>query len=328
MKYLTEYLEYLKSNSDYSEAYIKTYDSYLTVLWKMGITEDKFDFVTSQELENKMVDKNPKSPQELYNLSYHVVRYAKWCLENNYINTSNIIDELRRINITNSYDKVDKEHKYLSFKDVDEICENITSSEEYKDNALYLRTLLRAIYEGVYTTDWYGIISLTKDDIDVTNNTVTVHRSDGTSFKIKVSSQLIVDMLDLSKVEYWLQNHRYEAIEKKFTTENPNVIFKSITRSDNNYQSPNYNGVCICFFQDRFKYIIRKYTDNSYKAYTVFKSGIIYRIIYKANAAGYSIEDIKTSKDNAIKQIFMNELKRFDMEVKYRNFRYLFGKDF
>lgn len=328
MKYLIEFIESMKANSDYSEPYIKTYDSYLTVLWKMGITEDKFDTVTSQELEEKMLESNPQSPQALYHLSYHTVRYANWCLKNNYIKTTNIIDELQKINITDIYSRVNKERKYLSYKDIDEICKNITLYEEYEDNALYLRTLFRAIYEGVYTTDWYGILSLTKDDIDVTNNTVTVHRSDGTLFTIRVSSQLIVDMLELSKVESWQQNHRYGTIEKKFTTENSNVIFKSIIRSDNNKQSPNYDGVCICFFQDKFKYICNEYTNKSYKAYTVFKSGIIYRIINKANAAGYSIEDIKTSKDNAIKQIFMNELKRFNMEIKYKNFRYLFGKDF
>ena len=125
------------------------------------IGEHDYENCTPIDIEQIILSMKPNSPKAITTISYMLGLYAKYLGNNDMIN---IVDDIDR-NALWSIAKPMANKKFISNNVFENAYKDIGIYEEY--NSLYIQTLFRAVYEGIYCDDMSVLKNLRGSDIEL-----------------------------------------------------------------------------------------------------------------------------------------------------------------
>ena len=98
--------------------------------------------------------------------------------------------------------------------------------------------MLMCIYEGIYSSQLYELIHMTREHIDEYTNSIRLFHKNGENTTLKVSPKLIDNLIKLSNENIWLrENKSGECRIDTVGFKGINSVFKIEVRGDINYDS-------------------------------------------------------------------------------------------
>jgi len=283
----------------------------------LGDIEEKIENYSKVELEKFILDKEPNSYRAITTICYVIGVYAKW-LNKNYPFEGNILLEL----VTG----IDKKQlwkeikptarkKFVTYYDLKRIINDIELYEEF--NELYYKTLLRCIYEGIYSEDMSVIKNLRGSDIR--GNSVTLREDNGHIYNLTITTELARDIIELSRKQVWERRNRYGVCKVDMRGVNSDSVFKIEYRKSANIQNDKMR---FCYY-DKLRKICGRYLDNNISPFQLYISGIMYRIVTKLKEQNININDAMSlhNRDKNIHLLIQEELTRSNYGSELGNFK-------
>lgn len=265
------YQEYLDQIPNPSTATImKTYAPY---------GDYDYSDITKDEMVEILLKTNPST----YRGAKSAVQALKKYLM--YINATHALDVLSQIGASEfaKYVVSVSPNPYLTQEDLQDVLDFIDMSDS--PNTLYIRSFVRACFEGIYSEDLSALINLKARDIK--GNTVTLIDSNGSPYEFEISHDLAFDLIELAKEDKWYRKNRlgtFSAI--KMSGYAPDTCFKSKSYTD----LDNIQKMKLSYWR------ITRNLGNEYgrkfSPKTLFISGMICRIEQQVADFGLTMMDV------------------------------------
>ncbi len=170
------------------------------------------------------------------------------------------------------------------------------------NNAIYYRTLIRCIYEGIYSKDLSVLKNLKSTDLK--GRIVTVKEDIGHIYELEVSEQLADDIKELGYIDYWIQRNARAEYTVKIIGEDKYSCFKINRRND---------GVAYYdYYYKRIHFIFKKYYGRIVSPYVIYISGMMYRIKIALEKNGFTLREsfMEQNRDSLTREIIEYEMKK------------------
>ena len=294
------------------EKFVETFDSSNTVkvinsLQALG----QYDYkgFSPVDLEQVVLDLKPNSPKGITTILYVLSLYAKYLKDDRLYNMVQDMDRGALWIMA----KPNAPKKFISHSQFQETCKDIDLFEEY--NALYICTLFRCLYEGIYSDDMSVIKNLRSSDVN--ENVVTLREDNGNSYDLQVSDLLAKDLTKLGNVNTWSRNNRYGECKIKTTGLYEDSCFKVEVRGGSEEYSYRYTYYRI------LRKISKDYLGYNLLPLQLYVSGMMYRIKLNLNEYDINLEDAfaPKNKNRTVSNVIAEELKRCNCDTEVRNFR-------
>lgn len=266
------------------------------------------------EFEQMIIDVQPTTKKFITTICYVLSKYYEWLKDNSIIehDMSEVIKSVDR-NIVWEKAKSDKLKKFISHDDLEDLLHDVGMFEL---NALHYQTLIRCIYEGIYSDKMEVFDNLTASSIS--GNIVMLN--DGTeTYKMKIPQKLADDLIELAGINEWEMNHRNGSIQtREIAGLYPDSVFKfEAKRLQVNNGTLRYN------YYQRLRKIFKEYLDYKIVPRHLYISGMMYRISVRLKAEGYTVEDAfkHSNKDHRVTEIIQMELDRCHCRLGTNRFR-------
>lgn len=274
-----------------------------------SIGEFSYDYATMIDVENIILNLKPKSPKAITTICYVLSSYAKYIGNNDLLYMAQDID--RKSLWIKAKPFADK--KFISYSTFNSICSEIDKYEEY--NSLYIKTLFRSVYEGIYNDDMSFIKNLKASDIK--GNTVTLRGDCGKVCELNITDSLAKDLVALGDIDIHERRNRYGTCKIKTVGLHKDSCFKVENRNGSSE------------YQGRFSYyrvlrnISKEYLQYNLLPLQLYISGIMYRIKTRLKGQGIALEDAfaDKNKNRNVSRIIAEELKASNYDIEVRNFR-------
>lgn len=296
------------------ERFLNTFESENTAkvaasLRKIG--EYDYSGCTPMMIEEVVLGMNPNSPKAITTILYMLSLYAKFLGKNDMYH---IIQDMDR-SVLWSLAKPNAARKFISHLEYQRVYEDIERYEEY--NSLYIKTLFRCLYDGIYCDDMSVIKNLRASD--VAENIVTLRPDEVEGYSIVVSDRLAEDLVKLGSVDTWSRNNRYGECRIKTLGKYEDSCFKVENRkgsAENAYRFSYYRIL---------RKISKDYIGYGLLPLQLYVSGIAHRVSAELNDNGISMEDAfaNNNKSRLVNGIIADELARSYYDIEVRNFREL-----
>ena len=270
------------------------------------------------KFEKFILDIKPSSPKHITTICYVLRLYAKWLFANSIVNSNELYDTINGIDEKLLWQaaKPNAKKKYISHTEYQDLLYCIEHHEEL--NTLYLSTLFRCVYEGVYNHDLSVIKNLRGSDID--NNTLTLHDDNGDSYKITVSNKLAQDLIKLSSKNTLERANRFGIFEVDAQGLYTDSVFKTEYRNretkakDSYKHHPYYTKIR----EKSMEYIGSKLSPSNF-----YVSGLMYRINRELTKNNISLESAfsNNNRNSLVHSIISKELNRCHSTMNIGNFR-------
>ena len=247
-------------------------------------------------------------------------------LKQTLLNYSRFIGDMKLFKVVDSIDcykewgriKSNAKPSILSINDMEQIYNKIAEKARFaadNTNDLYIVSLLMAIFEGIWESDFEVISNLRGSDIH--GNMVTLRYSDGTIRDFQISETLANNMMQLTKKRMW---HRingnsdfYIPISGKYPDSVFKVEFRKGSNSDIIYSSS---------YKRKIRSAIKDYANLSISPTNLYMSGIIYRVSELLKEKKLSLQSVLENNTTVGTEIIKKELIRCNYNGRY----YLFKK--
>lgn len=268
--------------------------------------ESDLDNITPQILTKIIIDEKPATLRNIAQLCTVIGKYAKFLKREDIIK---IVAELDKRAIWDSI-RFDTKQKYISNDEFLKLINRVNLEEER--NALLKITLLRSIYEGMYSAKFEVLINLRSQDINGNIATLTV---DDESYDLEISSELAEDLIELGGRNTITRNNRFGDYEVPAVGKWFDSCFKFSFRCGNKDVSSIYYQTLIA--------LRKRYLDFDLNPYDLFISGIMYRVALKMKEENIDIEKVFESHSNEDRgiQIVTDELNRCHYDISFAKFR-------
>lgn len=306
----------------------KTYQDYIDSIQNDGsamaarsfATLEGYDFslkTTVDELHKIIVSFNSVSLKHISVVKYNIRKWVSFKYSEdvyNYIDGLLNSDELENIKIWNTMSAI-QDIRFLSYKRYQQLLRDIDRFEEC--NPDYYKTLVMAIWEGVYSNDKSVLWNLRGSDIDINTNSVTMRYSDGKTQTIQVSDELINGLIDLSENDMWNRKFVNGYFDIKISGLYPDSVFKLERRSINS--TVNFKDA----YNSRIRMLTKKYIGNYVRMRNLYISGMVYRMGLQFKEKGIPFNEVfqLNNRIAAANQIIINEFERINADVVMRNFK-------
>ena len=162
----------------------------------LGDVKKKIENYSKLELEQFVFDKEPNSYRAITTICYVIGVYAKWLNKNYPLEGNNLLELVTSIDKKELWKKIKPtaRKKFVTYYDLKRIINDIELYEEF--NELYYKTLLRCIYEGIYSEDMSVIKNLRGSDIH--ENAIILREDNGHVYNLTITTELAKDIIELS----------------------------------------------------------------------------------------------------------------------------------
>lgn len=276
---------------------------------------DDLPYYNIVQLEQLILDSKPSSPKAITTICYVLSLYAKWLENNNIVPDDNFYQMIQSIDRLALWKKAkpNAKKKFISHTQFKEVIHDIGLYEDF--NALYYQSLFRCLYEGIYNDDMSVIKNLRGSDIN--DNIVTLNEDNGHSYKMEISSELAIDLKELSNTEIWERRNRYGTCQIKTTGKYPDSCFKVENRKDESEYSYRFS------YYAKLRKISKEYLEYNLLPLQLYVSGIMHRIKLKLEENDIELEDAFSdqNRNRLVNSIISEELGRCNCNTEVRNFR-------
>lgn len=294
------------------DKFLETFDSQNTIkVMKSLKAIGEYDYTdcTPIDLQNIVLDLKPNSPKAITTIIYVLSLYVKYLgKEDVYY----MIQDLDR-NVLWSLAKPNASKKFISHSNFEKTCKEIELYEKY--NSVYISSLFRCLYEGIYNDDMSVVKNLRASDIN--GNVVILRPDNEDSYELEISEKLANDLIKLGKIDTWSRRNRYGEVKIKTL----GIYKDSCFKVENRKGSPEY--------AYRFSYyrmlrkISKEYLEYNLLPLQLFVSGVVYRIKLNLEERGIGLRDAfsDNNRDRIVSSVISDELNRCAYETPVRNFR-------
>lgn len=292
--------------------FIETFDSLNTtkvVRSLQALGEFNYEDCTPVDLEQVVLGMNPNSPKGITTILYVLSLYAKFLNDDRLYNMVQDMDRGALWIMA----KPNAPKKFISHSQFQETCKDIDLFEEY--NSLYICTLFRCLYEGIYSDDMSVIKNLRSSDVN--EGIVTLREDNGNSYELRISDLLANDLKKLGDINTWSRNNRFGECKIKTTGLYEDSCFKVEVRGGSEEYSYRYTYYRI------LRKISKDYLGYNLLPLQLYISGIMYRIRLNLNECEISLEKAfaPKNKSRTVNKIIAEELERCNCNTEVRNFR-------
>lgn len=268
-----------------------------------------------RELEQFVLERKPSSPKAITTICYILGLYARWLQEQGVEKGDAFYDRIQMLKKDTLWKKAkpSAKKKFISYERFCQVIHDIGMYEGY--NPLYYQALFKCIYEGIYNDDLSVLKNLRASDIN--GNTITLHEDNGHTYRIKVSTQLAQELVELAQTDKWLRPNRYGLCRISMRGLYHDSVFKiedRKTASDDSYKFT---------FYSKLRKIGDEYLEFSMLPFQLYISGIMHRVIARLEEKNISIEDAfsDNNRDKTVHSIISAELVRSNYSSETGNFR-------
>lgn len=269
-----------------------------TAMRMRKISEYDYTNCTAADVEQFILDMNPKDVREITYICTFMCSYAEFIEDDNMYS---IVSDIDRNKIWEKA-KPTSQKKYISHSEFNEVCENINKYEEF--NVLYQRLIFRCIYEGIYNEDLSVLRNLKASDVH--GNVVTLRESSGNTYDLEISKELAEDLKEMGSVNVWERKNGKGICRIHINGEYQDSCFKIESRSNR------IEDTCYHTYYRILRKIYNEYLGYKLMPSQLYISGIMHRIIQKLKEQNISTEDAFSlgNKDRNISSIISSELER------------------
>lgn len=303
----TKYNQVL-SNKKYNEFIQSVPENSRKTMLAYSWIGDLSETITAEELKQIIIDKQPKSKREITVILNSAARYARYCNNDQLLS---VIEEIRAMGRANIWTiaKPNAEKIYISNKEFKIAMIGLNPNdpdEEFEENTLYYRTLFWAVYEGIFNYNMSVLENLRASDIDLENRSVTLRDDkENTYIMNEMSEQLLIDLIQCSKLLYWEQKKRGNSLARyDMVGKYPDACFKAVTTKAKQNLRAGYTA--------KLKKITTTYYDGQISPTHIYYSGIAYRVAERLKTNDISLEEAFRPNNNSFlqKKIIEQELIR------------------
>lgn len=306
-----EYIDFLEANGKESER--RQANAFSAI--------GKYDYTDCNEafIKNVVLSCTPqKGDKSVTNITYIMTRFAK------YIGDKHLEQVIRNTDRSEIWD-IAKEYmpdRYISYAEFREVIKKILVHEDNKVNLLnseYYAALFWCIYEGIYSKDYSLLANLRASNIN--KRTIITYDNDGNDYKFVVPKELANLLIKLSKKDLWETTISNIGMIGKYQ----DSCFKICQRPSRNKQknkeriTDSYRTV----YGNRHRTIVETYIKRKLSEQEVYVSGIMRRIVLKAEKYNINWKDIfkEHNRNSLHNNIILQELKHSNYQISIRSFR-------
>lgn len=278
-------------------------------LSKIGTIVDveQLPYMDVNEIIDLVIKLKPTCAKSVTNYLYMIGQYDKFCHNEDAYKT---VLGLNRSVLFKQCQEVNHIQKFISNETFEDWVFNIEMHEEL--NVLYYSSLVRCLYEGIYSDDMSVIKNLRGSDIH--GNVVTLREDDGSEYSIEISSGLAEDLFKMSMTDIWERKNRYGTFPVGTEGVYSDSCFKIEHRGGNNYRHSYFT---------RISKMSKAYMDYSIRPLYLYISGMMYRIKTEIEGQGFDLKFafIDNNRFPLTCDIVKRELDRCHYLYGQRNFR-------
>lgn len=305
-----EYLEYLENIGNKREL------KQSTVYSKIG----EYDYTDCDEefVKQVIISCNPKKGEKSISpIKQVIINFAKFIGDNRleYIT--------RNINRKQVWDEVkdSAEDRYISHEEFEYVLKKIFDSDDVEPrlfNLKYYAALFWCTYEGIYNGDYSLISNLRACNIN--KRTITTYDNEGVEYKFILPKRLINLLLNLGEENIWEATNSNKRMSGKYSDSCFKICQRKKRKSEDQV---NQNEAYRFFYFEKLRTINKKYIKRKLSPKEIYVSGIMHRIVLRANKEGISLQDIfkPHSRNSRYKDIILQELQHSNYQIPIKNFR-------
>lgn len=263
----------------------------------------------------------PSSLVELSNLIYRISDVLKaYCKIYNIEWDNSTLVKIDKDELWFSFKQENDLKRYFDEKTYNNIIKQLDKDVLYDGNDLYYKTLFMAIYEGIYNKNLTEIKNLRVSDIDTKTNIVTLNDDAGNQRELKISPELINNLIKLSKVNTWykIQGRSTELVGAYIGGEYEDSVFK-ILSYNNKDKAKSYKE----FYYRRLKVLCKEFLGYQTSPLQIYISGIMNRVYKELSNINIESKDLKkddNSYTSTMKFFIGRECKRVNYNVNLSSF--------
>ena len=282
------------------------------MLKRMELTDKDVTQITdSEQFRQIILTAKPNSVKAITNCLYALKKYFEYLVENHIVsvNTLDVIEDIDRTQLWKIAKEFPYARKYITNQEYKDTVLNIGLHEEY--NPVYYQTIFMALYEGMYSDDGLSVLkNIRKQDIDLENNIAILHQDNGQECKLKISTKLAENLIELSQTFVWERANPKGLCQVEMSGVFPDSCFKKEIRST---ESDTYFHV----YYNRIRKIGKEYLERNVKPIDIYISGIMYRLSQRFKQYDIDIVDAfkRDNRDRKVTNIIEREL----FQSNYRN---------
>ena len=295
-----EFLESVKSPN--SQKALKIYSQY---------GECDFTNYTHEYLEQVILEAKPTTYKSVITACYVLGAYAK------FLGNEQIYDAVQQLDRKELWSKAkpDAGKRFISYSTFEGVYQDLNGFNEL--NPLYVRTLFRCIFEGIYNEDLSVIKNLRASDVH--GNVVTLREDNGQTYDLQISNELAKDLRDLGSVQLWRRQNRYGEFDMPISGLHDDSCFKVEKRKDFSEYSYRFS------YYRLLRKIAKEYLEYNLVPLQLYISGIMYRIGLKLAEENIRLEEAfsEHNRNREIGKIISDELNRCNYSIEVKGFRQL-----
>lgn len=294
------------------EGFLSTFESPNTskvIKSLSAIGEHDYTDCTPIDLQQIILDLNPNSPKSATTMIYVLGLYAKYLGNDDMYHMTRDLDR----NALWELAKPSAKKKFISHSAFEKVVKDIELYEEY--NSIYISTLFRSIYEGIYNDDMSVVKNLRAGD--VTENNLSLNPDNRKKYFLYVSDRLAADLIKLGKLDVWQRNNRYGTCNIKIQGVHKDSCFKVENRKGSQEYSYRFTYYRI------LRKVAKDYVGYGLLPLQLFVSGIMYRIRLELEKSDIDLTEAfsANNKSRLVGSVISDELERCNYDITVRNFR-------
>lgn len=265
---------------------------------------------TPEYIAEYVKSKKPINRSMVSTFCYYINLYAK------YIGSEKLSKAVLAIDKTALYKEIGQTAKrFISKNEFDEIYELINVN--YELNSLYKKTMLRCVWEGMFSSSLDVLKNLRASDIH--GNVITLRTDSGEVYDLEVSQTLADDLVTLSNTFTRERVNRHGYFDIAVDGKYHDSCFKVENRGGTDFDRTMTQ---TCWYT--LRELANTYIGSRFcHAKQIFVSGIMYRISIKLKEAGIDLYDAFSydCKDKLATKIIMDEMHRCNYNKTLRSLK-------
>lgn len=286
---------------------------------EIGVTVETTETIKSlSELEDFIISVNPLNLQNIAYLLFIIRNNAKEKKIDKLVDLTIKIDNSE---LWKKCKEKNKTKKYFSYSDIEELLRQIKIDAEFV-NYEYCISLIKAVFEGVYSRKLTVLKNLYIKDIDTENNHVTLRfdKDDvpkeygNTPIVIPITNELTRMLVNQARLPIYRANRNgvFEVNPNNLQL-SPNHVFKIERRKDNELTS-----AFISSYYSRIREIKNRYELRSFLVKDIYISGLMYKIKKEVEKEGVNLKSCFVNYFDFWEEKLDKLLKQFDYAKLYR----------
>ena len=213
-------------------------------------------------------------------------------------------------NISKPYAKA----SLVSDDDIVQMCNLTHRITNGKENQLYISSLLKAIYEGIWEENFEVLANLRMSDVD--SNRVKLTYSNGDCNYFSVSKQLLKDLKTVAAEKNWYRVNGQGSFGIPIEGKYEDSVFKVEHRNN-----ANEDEIYMRVYRRKLIAITKEYANYSIAPMNIFMSGIINRVSVLLEDKGLLLQTVLINNHEIGISVIKQELQRCHCSMSYSAFK-------